>query len=197
MSRANLSADKAHSLFGALTRAGVRLEPVQIDPGPWRLIGVVTRQETTASISLRRFGGETYLPICWRRERSGRVQGPAFPGYLFARIGLLTRELKYLRGVRGTVSFGDVAVDCNAIVAKIRSAEKHGLVEVKEMGPKGKCKSGDVIRITDGPFCGYPATITDVVEVEIDGSCQIEADVDIFGRPVPVRFEHHQFELLR
>jgi transcription antitermination factor NusG len=197
MSRGNLSAGHARNLFATLQRVGAWADEAPRDPGPWRLIACNVRQELTADIWLRRFGGEVYLPLTWKPvKRSGRQRAPLFPGYLFARIGLLTRDVKDIQGVRGTVVLGNCYIVPEAEIAKIRGAEVNGVIEIKKLKPRAKCQIGNSIKVTDGAFCGYPAVISQITKVKVDGSHRVKAEVNIFGSPTPMWLEHDQFEVV-
>ena len=107
---------------GAIGERGTMIESRE-----WYVVRSKPRREEYAQGQLLRRGVETFLPRIVEplRGHLEPVVAPMFPGYLFARIDLLTQynSVIWAPGVRRFVSFGDVpaAVD-RAVVSSSRTA---------------------------------------------------------------------------
>ena len=126
----------------------------------WYLIQAKTRQESVAESSLTQLGVET---VCPRFVPSHRTRGknqveekkPLFPGYLFTKMDISNdfRKVSYAHGVLGVVKFGGApTVVEDEIIQAIRARVYHGLIVFSSSSP---LKSGQVVRIVQGPFCGF------------------------------------------
>ena len=88
--------------------------------------------------------------------RAARIR-PYFPGYLFVQADLLElgqNAFAWTPGTYGLVTFGNIpAVVPDSFIyelrKRIRWIEKNGGLRAS------KFKSGDRVRVTDGPFSGY------------------------------------------
>ena len=67
---------------------------------------------------------------------------------------------------------------------------------MKKLRPNAKCQVGNTIKVTDGPFCGYPAVISEIGKVKVDGGYKVKALLLGFGRSTPVELKHDQFEVV-
>jgi transcription elongation factor/antiterminator RfaH len=123
----------------------------------WYLMQTHPRQEDRANNNLKSIGVETLAPKFKDRRRnfySGEVTRqvkPLFPNYIFARFiaNDLYQKVRYTRGVRQLVSFGDspTIVD-EEIIAMIRSRiNEDGFARIDE-----DLKPGDKVIIKDGPL---------------------------------------------
>jgi hypothetical protein len=78
----------------------------------WYVVRSKPRREEYAQGQLLRRGVETFLPRILEADgpRCERTVGPLFPGYLFARIDLLSQynSVIWAPGVRNFVAFGEV-----------------------------------------------------------------------------------------
>src|SRR3990172_4786491 len=79
----------------------------------WYVINTKPRQEEIAENRLRHLGLETFFPRLKEKrltsQRYSWVEEPLFPSYFFCQLNLDThyRTVKYTRGVRRIVSFGE------------------------------------------------------------------------------------------
>ena len=128
--------------------------------GAWYLLETKRHCETRARAYLQSKGVVTYLPMThrWPRPAVGNAIGPLFPGYLFARLDLLTdhRAVSSAFGVKRFVAFGDngpIEVP-PAIIDLLHGRENHdGLVQCE------MAATGDAVRITHGPLKEYDGVI--------------------------------------
>jgi transcriptional antiterminator RfaH len=102
-----------------------------------------------------------------------------FPGYLFVEFvyPLLHRRVEHAAGVRGIVHFGDqiATVDPEAIVAL---REKAGEEEIVTIDPE--IKTGQAVRISEGPFRGLEAVVTRLMP----GKERVRVLLEFLGRSV-------------
>ena len=115
-----------------------------------------------------------------------------FPGYILLNA-LLDKEVKHIiSGVPSVVGFlttGDEPTalrpdEVNRILGKID--------EVREMGeqPEIPFKSGDAIKVVDGPFNNFNG----VVEEVYPDKMKVRVMVSIFGRKTPLELDYLQVE---
>jgi len=149
----------------------------------WYVVRSKPRREDFAQAQLLRRGVETFLPrivepVLGRPEPA---IGPLFPGYLFARIDLLSQftSVIWAPGVRNFVSFGDVptAVD-PAVVEFLRT----------RCGPEGVLRvvktfhDGDLVRVTRGPLGG----LVGVVQGRVSGQRRVQVLMELLRRRTQV-----------
>jgi transcriptional antiterminator RfaH len=128
----------------------------------WYLIHSKPRQERIALENLQRQGYESYLPLMReRRRRRGRIVkviGPMFPRYLFIYLSDETDDWRPIRstlGVASLVRFGQLpAVIPDNLVAALKRREDGEGIQVL---PEATFRTGDRVRIAEGPFQGYEA----------------------------------------
>jgi transcriptional antiterminator RfaH len=123
----------------------------------WYLVQTHPRQEDRAESNLKSFGIETLTPRFKDRRRNiytGEVTlhaKPLFPSYIFAKFiaNDLYRKVRYTRGIRRLVSFGDSpTVVGEEIIAMIQSRiREDGFARMDEY-----LKPGDKVTIKDGPL---------------------------------------------
>jgi len=121
-------------------------------------------------MNLQHLGVETFCPRIKQlktRRYKGQAEGegPLFPGYLFARVDMLSefRKVTYSHGVIGVVKFGSaLAVVEEDIIHSIRERNDNGLVI---LSPSFPLKSGQAVLIDKGPFRGFEA----IFEQELNG----------------------------
>ncbi len=126
----------------------------------WYLVYSKPQQERLALENLERQGYEAYLPfIRSRRRRGGRyvsVIEPMFPRYLFLHLSDETDNWGPIRstiGVSKLVRFGDMPARVpDGLVATLKSREDNSGVQDL---PLADFKSGDRVRIVEGPMAGY------------------------------------------
>jgi transcription termination/antitermination protein NusG len=130
----------------------------------WFALRVRTRFERTVLLSLQQRGYEAYLPIQnhvrhWS-DRDKIVGSPLFPGYVFARFDVGRRlpiltipGMNYIAGIGKTpVPIPDREID--SLKTVLRSGR-----------PAGTCpylRTGQSVRIVEGPFAGMEGILLDV-----------------------------------
>jgi transcriptional antiterminator RfaH len=158
----------------------------------WYVVRSKPRREEYAQDQLLRRGVETFLP---RILESGGARldpavGPLFPGYLFARVDLLSQynSVIWAPGVRGFVAFGSVpaAVD-PAVVAFLRErCGREGVVRVVRT-----FQDGDLVRVVRGPLDG----LVGVVQGRVSGQARVRILMELLRRrtqvSLPVQMVEH------
>lgn len=128
------------------------------------------------------------------------VDRKIYPGYLMAEIdvddrGEIPKEVWYL--LRETPGAGDfVGGRYKPVPMATYEAERiiSDMEECTAEVPRAKIdfKSGDKVRINDGPFENYEG----VVEEVLVDSGRVKIILNIFGRSTPVELEYWQVELV-
>ena len=158
----------------------------------WYVVRSKPRRETYAQEQLLRRGVETFLPRILEAggPRMEPIVGPLFPGYLFARVDLLSQynSVIWSPGVRNFVAFGEVpaAVD-PAVVEFLRErCGAEGVVRVVRT-----FQDGDVVRIVRGPLGG----LVGVVQGQVSGQARVRILMEMLRRrtqvSVPVQLVEH------
>ncbi len=149
----------------------------------WYVVRSKPRREAFAQAQLLRRGIETFLPriVESGEGRAEPVVGPLFPGYLFARLDLLSQYTRVIwaPGVHSFVSFGDVpaAVD-PAVMAFLRErAGDAGVVRVTRT-----FNDGDVVRVVRGPLGG----LIGVVQGACSGQMRVRVLMELLRRRTQV-----------
>ncbi len=157
----------------------------------WYLIQTKPRKEKLVESNLSRLMIESYSPkIRERRRHNGSydyVLKPLFPGYIFARFSIVThyRTIKFMRGVKGIVSFGGVpAVVDNELIRTIRARERDGVIHIHER----RWRKGEVLEIVDGPF----RSLTGIFERYLNDNERVEILINCirFSMRVNLRKEY-------
>ncbi|HUV05463.1 MAG TPA: transcription termination/antitermination protein NusG [Armatimonadota bacterium] len=128
------------------------------------------------------------------RTRAGKkreIQRKIFPGYVLIEMVLDDQTwylVKSTTGVTGFVTSGNKPIPLQeSEIANILRA-----VEGPRQRPKVQWETGQVIRVTSGPFGDFTGTIQDVnVHKE-----RIRVLISIFGRDTPVELDFTQVEKL-
>ena len=162
------------------------------DARQWYVVRSKPRREEYAQDQLLRRGVETFLPRILESvgPRLEPTIGPLFPGYLFARVDLLSQynSVIWSPGVRNFVAFGEIpaAVD-PAVVTFLRDrCGSEGVVRVVRT-----FQDGDVVRIVRGPLGG----LVGVVQGEVSGQARVRILMELLRRrtqvSVPVQLVEH------
>jgi transcriptional antiterminator NusG len=155
-----------------------------------------------------------YLPCAthWReRQRNGQklprleVQTPRIRGYLFIGVfGELTSEHRSLMAERdlerrnrhgltailGTRTGDPIALGAADVAFLARLAQEEvSAADVRVVGERDFAV-GDAIHVTDGPFLGYSGPVTGID----DATGRLLAEIDIFGRAVPLELDFKSVE---
>jgi transcription antitermination factor NusG len=144
---------------------------------------------------LKRRGVEAIAPHTAAFERVGKSRSrvatsqPVFPGYVFASIhgrqwgGV--REVPYLQPQ--PLAFGGTPYRLTeADVACIRGFD--GITDPRAPVAPRRYVSGELVRILQGPFASFKAT------VDADKGRKVHVSAQIFGRPTPVTVPRHWIE---
>ncbi len=140
----------------------------------WYLVQTYPRQEDRSEGNLKSLGIETLAPR-FKERRCNFYTGavahytkPLFPSYVFARFRVndLYHKVRYTRGIRQLVSFGDYpTVIDEEIITMIQSKIKEdGFARTYE-----DLKPGDEVIIKDGPLRNFAG----IFEREMKGADRI------------------------
>lgn len=205
--------------LGMSAGADLRLAPKRIAPavlsdGDWYIVRTATRSEQKVREELELAGFEAYLPE-YRIERFNRRFRTnivstlyLFPGYLFARQSRVPRwpELRGCPGVSDVlpgfphvpeaVDARDVEIirqaQADLVFDDTDEARRHRGHTVKNtLKALKKRLRNKTVRVTDGPFAGFHASVEVVESLE-----RLKVAIDIFGRYTPVELEIGQIEEL-
>ena len=153
------------------------------DSRDWYVVSSKPRREAYAQDQLLRRGVESFLPRILEPGR-GRLEptvGPLFPGYLFARIDLLTQynSVIWAPGVRSFVAFGEVpaSVDPEVVSFLQTRCGSEGIVRVVRT-----FHDGDVVRVTRGPLGG----LMGVVDGHVSGQARVRVLMELLRRRTQV-----------
>ena len=126
----------------------------------WYVINTKSHGEKLAEMNIQRLGVETLCPRIKQNKMIRRkrlmVEGPLFPGYLFARFDLepLYRAVNYAWGVRKIVSFGNTPISVDdEMIDSIKSRLQEGFITVQAP----RFTPGQVVQIQQGPLQGFEA----------------------------------------
>ena len=158
----------------------------------WYVVRSKPRREEYAQGQLLRRGVETFLPRILEADgpRCEPTVGPLFPGYLFARIDLLSQynSVIWAPGVRSFVAFGEVPapVDPSVVEFLQERCGVEGVVRVVRT-----FQDGDVVRIVRGPLGG----LIGVVQGQVSGQARVRILMELLRRrtqvTVPVQLVEH------
>ncbi|WP_131193708.1 transcription termination/antitermination protein NusG [Lichenihabitans psoromatis] len=148
----------------------------------WYAVSTKPKCEDIAVRGLERLKATTFLPLYTEevRRRCKRItkMRRLFPGYVF--IGLAPWHMPWqaiceVNGVHGVVSFGRVpALIPGAIITGLQAAHIMGSFDIQPQIVT--YRPGADVRITDGPFAGFPARVH-----EARGTDKIAVLFSIFG----------------
>jgi len=160
----------------------------------WYLLQTYPKQEDRAEDNLKSIGIETLAPKFEERRRNfytGAVTHhakPLFPSYMFAKFiaNDLYHKVRYTRGVRQLVSFGDFpTIIDEEIVTMIQSRiREDGFAEVSM---DEAIKPGDHVIIKDGPL----RTFAGIFEREMKGAERIRILIQTVSYQAHVEIERN------
>lgn len=125
--------------------------------------------------------------------KSEAVAAPSLPGYIFVRLVSVARSwagLRTIKGIAGVLGGADRPAPIrDGIILKLRAFidEDPRAIEVLT----NALKTGDQVRIDDGPFASFPGVVEEVRE---RGRVLVEAM--IFGRACPIELDLAQVSKL-
>jgi transcriptional antiterminator RfaH len=157
----------------------------------WYALRTKPRKEEFVCRQLRTQGFETFYPrlkVNPVNPRASKVR-PYFPGYLFvsADIEAVGRStFQWMPHALGLVNFGDepASVPENLIHALQKRVE-----EIAAAGGEvfDGLHSGDVVRITDGPFRGYEA----IFDARLPGNERVRVLLELLSNQRKIPIELH------
>jgi transcriptional antiterminator RfaH len=126
----------------------------------WYLVKTKPRNENRVYTRLDEAGFESIYPRIEKKSRKREHPDirPLFPTYLFVRFAIeQLRTIRYTRGVAKVVTFGEEPQEVGEdIIAAVRERmDQEGIVTL--VRPPDNWKTGDKIRIGEGPFAGLEA----------------------------------------
>lgn len=152
----------------------------------WFALTVRHQHERSADGALRAAGVETFLPLYRSRRRwSDRLVDrdvPLFPGYVFGKFSIEER-VRVLRtpGVAKIVGFaGSPAAVPDREIADVRAALESKL----PLGPWPYLRTGDRVRIEEGPLRGVEGTL-----LRQPGRLRLVLSVELLQRSLAVEIE--------
>lgn len=162
----------------------------------WYILRSEPNRESTAAAGLVSYGLESYLPKVKvqqrpRRGASRSVLRPMFVGYLFAwsspRDPLWAR-LWNLPGLRGALKVGGALATITPEQLNAVREKESELINTK--APSGPTyKTGDTVRMVDGPFAGQLVGIS-----ALDDAGRITVLMQLFGRQTKTVVSQKQIE---
>jgi len=160
----------------------------------WYLVYTKPRMEQVAQENLQRQGYETYLPMLRQtRRRRGRYHSTieaCFPRYLFIHLDTRTDNWAPIRstlGVAKMVEFGGLpAMVPNDLIVTLQSNEDpEGLQQLQEP----ELKTGDTVRVLEGPFAGYQG-----IYQQHQGRERVAILMDIVGKNTLMTISVHELQ---
>lgn len=160
----------------------------------WFALTVRHQHERSADGALRSAGVETFLPLYRSRRRwSDRLVDrdvPLFPGYVFGKFSIDER-VRVLRtpGIARIVGFaGTPAAVPDREIADVRAALESNL----PLGPWPYLRTGDRVRIEDGPLRGVEGTL-----LRQSGKLRLVLSVEMLQRSVAVEIDPDSVDPVR
>jgi transcription antitermination factor NusG len=155
----------------------------------WYALRSKPRKEDTVWHQLNTQGFESYYPrmrVHPVNPRSKKVK-PYFPGYLFVKVDLEDKgqsTFRWMPHTLGLVSFGGEPAQ---VPENLINAIKKRVQEISEAGGEvfDGLKSGDKIRIHDGPFSGFEG----IFDSRLPGKERVRVLLDFLGHPRQVPLE--------
>jgi transcription termination/antitermination protein NusG len=174
---------------------------IEVEGARWFVARVASGQERRVAWDLCEMGFRGYAPLEREKVYRARVRGvngrvpkirvrPVFTGYVFVGAprgtGLVVRSLhERILDVLGGPD-GPIEIPA-ALIGAINAREFAGKWDhVKRAAP---FKPGDLVRIVDGAFAGFPGVIA-----ALPADIRIKVEASIFGRLTPVVMEACQVE---
>lgn len=145
----------------------------------WYALYTKPRMEQHVGNLLKSKGIETYVPTMRvTRQRRPTVERAFFPRYMFARLDLEAiglSAIKWTPGLTSIVSFNDgPAVVPDEVVALIKAR----VSEIEKHGYGSTFRSGDRVRITEGPFKDLEA----IFDRPLSAADRVRILVEVLGR---------------
>ena len=156
----------------------------------WYALRVKPHKERSVFQQLQFDQIEAYFPLVRVKPKNPRAakQKPYFPGYMFVYVDLENlgaNTLNWMPGTLGLVSFDGIpaSVPTNLIFElqeRLAEIEAAGGLELAGL------KSGDRVRIVDGPFAGYEA----IFDIQLPGSDRVQVLLAFLSQhPQPLKID--------
>ena len=187
----------------------VREVPPWERPGNWYTVHSYVGYENKVKISLEKRVQtmnledevfEIYIPleevVEFKNGKKNVVTKKLFPGYLFVRMFLSDATWSCVRNTEGVTGF--VGAGSKPTPLSKRDMEKFFAVSAeaedstRRSRPKLDWEVGESLRVKDGPFADFTATIAEINEDQL----KLKVLVNIFGRETPVELEFSQVSKL-
>lgn len=121
----------------------------------WYVLHTKTCKEKRVASALQQRDIEAFLPVVsGNAEKRRQTRKALFPGYVFARFDLASGDpanWKWIPGLRYVVGYGGEPIAVPAEIIRVISRKVRELQEAEAQSTL-PFKSGDVVRIKDGPF---------------------------------------------
>jgi transcriptional antiterminator RfaH len=156
----------------------------------WYLVQCKPNAAQIAVRNLENQGYSTFLPLQEITKRKGKIFQrqihTLFPGYLFVQINPYQgpwRQINSTRGVTRLIRLGaEPSVVPNEIVETLMArCNKQGVLRQTSKTLSSQLHTGSRAQITQGPFSGFIATISD-----IDPNNRINILIEIMGQTTKV-----------
>jgi transcriptional antiterminator RfaH len=145
----------------------------------WYTLYTKPMMEQHVGEMLRSKGIETYAPtLKVPRKRRPMVDRALFPRYMFARVDLEVvglSAIKWTPGLISIVSFGGGPV---VVPDEVVVLIKERLAEMEMRGYAARFRSGDRVRIIEGPFQDLEA----IFERPVSAGERVRVLIDLLGR---------------
>lgn len=127
-----------------------------------------------------------------RAGKKRKTERKIFPGYVLVKMELDDYTWHLVREVPRVIGFIGSGSGKPSPITEADARSILRLVEEGETKPRPKVlfESGELVRVTGGPFAGFNATVEDV-NYERN---RLRVSVSIFGRATPVELEFDQVE---
>ncbi len=163
----------------------------------WFAVHTKASQEEVAALNIARLGIDVFIPkrlghkLVW--GVSYPVLKPLFPRYVFAKFrpDAHLHSIRYARGVRHVVSFGDLPLPVEErIIFEIQARiNSEGYVRLDSAA----FRKGDCVTVEEGPFCG----LTGMFERELNKQDRVALLLDTIRFQARVVVEKHCLKLAR
>ncbi len=182
-----------------------RVVPPWERPGNWYTVHSYVGYENKVKLNLeKRFQTmnleedifEIYIPLEevteFKNGKKNVVTKKLFPGYLFVRMFLSDATWSCVRNTEGVTGF--VGAGSKPTPLSKRDMQKFFGVDestedtARRSRPKLDWEVGESLRVKDGPFADFTATIAEINEDQL----KLKVLVNIFGRETPVELEFSQ-----
>ena len=155
----------------------------------WYVLRTKPHKETAVYRLLQSYEVTVFYPTIQVEPvnpRASRVR-PYFPGYMFVRADLEQigrNTLEWLPGSQGLVSFGDEPASVPEQL--IQSVKERSAEWARRQKQKPVLRSGDKVRIVDGPLAGYEA----IFDMELSGRQRVQVLLAyLHNRPKAIKLD--------